>query len=151
MPESLDDLLTLKGVIAAGEFAVDGKLLDLRLKGTPLPEDAALLTNQFAAAVSHLLGALAAAHGRISGLLGVLAAGHGRQSNVNWVPAQAWAYSGGDLTIAVGGSRGVFVKTAEADFNGLFEALNGSLRSSAVGERRYHEIHANAPVAETYT
>lgn len=106
MPKSLDELLLLKGVIASGEFASNGKLLDFRSKETSLPDDVALLTSQFSAAVGHLLGALAAAHSRISGLLGVLAAGHGLKSNVNWVPAQAWAYSGGDLTIAVGGRRG---------------------------------------------
>jgi roadblock/LC7 domain-containing protein len=121
MPKSLDELLTLKGVIASGEFSPNGKLINFRSKGTPLPDDVAGLTAQFAAAISQLLGVLAVAHSRISGL--------------NWVPAQGWAYSGGDLTIAVGGSRGVFVKTAEADFNQLFEALIGPRQLSAVGER----------------
>ena len=121
MAKSLDELLGLKGVIASGEFAPNGKLLDYRSKGTPLPDDVALLTAQFAAAVSQLLGVLAAAHGRISGF--------------NWVPEQGWAYSGGDLTIAVGGGRGVFAKTAEADFNQLFEALIGPRQLAGVGER----------------
>jgi roadblock/LC7 domain-containing protein len=35
------------------------------------------------------------------------------------------AYSGGDWSIAVGGTRGVFVKTADADYNELFSALVG--------------------------
>lgn len=89
MAKSLDELLRLKGVIAAGEFWSNGKLLDFRSKGALL--------------------------------LGVLAAGHGRMSGVNLVPEQGWMYSGGDLTIAVG--RGVFAKTAEAEFNQLFTAL----------------------------
>jgi len=121
MPKSLDELLTLKGAVASGEFASNGKLIDFRSKGTPLPDDVALLTAQFAAAVSQLLGVLAATHSRISGF--------------NWVPAQGWTYSGGDLTIAVGGGRGVFVKTAEADFNQLFDALIGPRQLSVVGER----------------
>ncbi|HMV58813.1 MAG: DUF2173 family protein [Nitrospira sp.] len=112
MAKSLDELLTLKGVIASGEFAENGRLIAFRSHGAPLPDDVALLTAQFSAAISQLLGVLAAAHSRLSGF--------------NWIPQQGWAYSGGDLTIAVGGSRGVFVRTAEADFNQLFEALIGS-------------------------
>lgn len=135
MPKSLDELLTLNGVVASGEFDPNGKLLDFRSKGAPLPDDLALLTHQFAAAVGQLLEVLAFTHSRVSGLLGVLATGHGRKSSVNWLPAQAWAYSGGDLTIAVAGGRGVFVKTAEADFNQLFEALIGPGQLLAVGER----------------
>jgi roadblock/LC7 domain-containing protein len=94
MAKSLDELLTLKGVIASGEFAPNGKLLDFRSKGATLPDDVALLTDQFATAVGQLLGALASAHGRITGLLGILAAGHGRKSRVNLMPEQGWAYSG---------------------------------------------------------
>jgi len=37
-------------------------------------------------------------------------------------------HPGGDMTVAVGGHSGVFVKTAEADFNQLFEALVGARR-----------------------
>jgi roadblock/LC7 domain-containing protein len=121
MAKSLDELLRLKGVIAAGEFSETGRLIASRSNGTPLPDDVALLTAQFSAAISQLLGVLAVAHSRISGF--------------NWVPQQGWAYSGGDLTIAVGGSRGVFVKTAEADFNQLFEALIGSRQLTGTGVR----------------
>jgi roadblock/LC7 domain-containing protein len=123
MAKSLDELLRLKGVIAAGEFGPNGKLLDFRSKGALLPDDEALLTDQFAVAVSQLLFALPPIHSRISGLLGVLAAGHGRMSGVNLVPEQGWIYSGGDISIAVGSGRGVFAKTTEADFNQLFTAL----------------------------
>jgi roadblock/LC7 domain-containing protein len=113
MATSLDDLLKLKGVIVAGEFSSDGKLIDYRGR-QDLPQDVLNLTAQFAAAVTQLLAALAAAHTKISGL--------------NWLPEKGWAYSGGDMTIAVGGHRGVFAKTAEADFNQLFEALVGPRR-----------------------
>ncbi|WP_447987594.1 DUF2173 family protein [Nitrospira sp. Nam74] len=83
--------------MASGEFSVDGKLIEFRGKDNRLPQDVAQFTAQFAAAVSQLFRALAAAHTKISGF--------------NWVSDQGWAYSGGDLTIAVGGRHGVFVKT----------------------------------------
>ncbi|MGH2590111.1 MAG: DUF2173 family protein [Actinomycetota bacterium] len=40
---------------------------------------------------------------------------------------QGWAYSGGDYTVAIGegGTKGVFVETAKADFNRLFQTLVG--------------------------
>ena len=44
---------------------------------------------------------------------------------MNWVPQKGWAYSGGDWTVAIGGNRGVFVETAHADFNNLFQVLVG--------------------------
>ena len=47
---------------------------------------------------------------------------------MKWTPAQGWAYSGGHMTIAVGGSYGVFIKTDKADFNRLFGALVGGVR-----------------------
>jgi roadblock/LC7 domain-containing protein len=109
MAKSLDELLRLKGVVASGEFSANGKLIEFRSNNNQLSNEVADLTAQFAAAVSQLLGALASAHSKISGF--------------NWLPEHGWTYSGGDLTIAVGGNRGVFVKTAEADFSQLFDAL----------------------------
>ena len=112
MARSVDELLRLKGAVASGEFSSDGKVKEFRSKSNELSSEVADLTAQFAASVSQLLGTLAVAHSKISGF--------------NWIPEQGWAYSGGELTIAVGGNRGVFVKTAEADFNQLCEALIGS-------------------------
>ena len=60
MATSLDDLLRLNGVVASGEFSPSGKLIAFRSNGAPLADDVALLTAQFAAAVSQLLGVLAA-------------------------------------------------------------------------------------------
>jgi roadblock/LC7 domain-containing protein len=34
-------------------------------------------------------------------------------------------YAGGDWTVAIGGNKGVFVETAKADFNQLFQTLTG--------------------------
>ena len=42
------------------------------------------------------------------------------------VPQQGWAYSGGGWKAAIGGNEGVFVATAKADFNQLFQALVGT-------------------------
>ena len=43
----------------------------------------------------------------------------------NFVPQQGWAYAGGDWSVVVGGTRGVFVRTADADYNQLFGELVG--------------------------
>ena len=121
MAKSLDELLRLKGVIASGEFSPNGKLIEFRSNDHQLPDEVANFTAQFAAAVSQLFGALAAAHSKISGL--------------KWLPEHGWTYSGGDLTIVVGGNRGVFVKTAEADLNQLFEALIQPRQLAGAGAR----------------
>lgn len=133
--KTLDNILRLMGVIASEEFASDGKLLAFRSKRTLLSNDEALLRDQYTVAVSQLLCALTLIPGRISGLLGVLAAGHGQSSGFNLVPEQGWVYSGGDLTIVVGGGLGVFAKTAEADFNQLFTVLIEPRQLAGVGER----------------
>ena len=54
-----------------------------------------------------------------------LAGSFAQLSGMNWVPQQGWAYAGGEWTVCIGGNRGVFVETAKADFNRLFEALVG--------------------------
>lgn len=121
MAKSLDELLRLKGVIASGEFSPNGKLIDFRSNNNPLSDEVVNFTAQVAAAVSQLLGALASAHSKISGF--------------NWLPEHGWTYSGGELTIVVGGNRGVFVRTAEADFNQLSEALIQPRQFSHAGAR----------------
>jgi roadblock/LC7 domain-containing protein len=108
---SLDDLLDIEGVVAAGEFAPDGELVDYKAKMDMSPE-MAQMTAQFCATVTMMFNTLAGSFTRLSGM--------------NWVPQQGWAYSGGDWTAAIGGNRGVFIETAKADFNQLFEALVGS-------------------------
>lgn len=111
--KSIDDLLKLKGVVAAGEFTLDGKLVNYKTnKGYELSQEQAELTAQFSATVTQLFNTLAGAYSKIK--------------EEDWVPQKGWAYAGGDWTVAVGGARGVFVKTAEADYNQLFEALVGT-------------------------
>jgi roadblock/LC7 domain-containing protein len=108
---TLDELLSIDGVVAAGEFSADGKLVDYKAKMEMSPEMAAM-TAQFCATVTMMFNTLAGAFSQLS--------------QMNWVPQQGWAYSGGDWTVAVGGNKGVFIETAKADFNKLFEVLVGT-------------------------
>src|SRR5262249_10897604 len=106
----LDDLLRIDGVMAAGEFAPDGTLVDYRANMNMPPEMAAM-SAQFCATVSMMFTTLAATFSHLTPL--------------QWTPQQGWAYSGGDMTVAVGGRMGVFIRTDKADFNTLFRALVG--------------------------
>jgi roadblock/LC7 domain-containing protein len=107
---TLDELLKLDGVVAAGEFAADGTLVDYKATMDMSPELAAM-SAQFSATVTMLFNTLAGAFTQLS--------------QMNWVPQRGWAYSGGDYPVAIGGNKGVFVETAKADFNRLFQALAG--------------------------
>jgi roadblock/LC7 domain-containing protein len=42
---------------------------------------------------------------------------------MNWRPFKGWAVSAGDYTICVMGDIGVFVETAKADFNAIYQTL----------------------------
>ncbi len=108
---SLDDLLKIDGVAAAGEFAADGKLVEYRAN-MDMSQEMAAMSAQFCATVTMLFDTLAGSFAQ--------------SSRMKWVPQQGWMYAGGDWTVAVGGNRGVFVETAKADFNELFHALVGS-------------------------
>jgi roadblock/LC7 domain-containing protein len=83
----LDDLLKIDGVVAAGEFTADGKLVDYKAKMDMSPEMAAM-TAQFCATVTMMFNTLAGAYTHLSGM--------------KWIPQQGWAYSGGDWTVAIG-------------------------------------------------
>lgn len=107
---SLDDLLNIDGVVAAGEFTLDGKLVDFKSKMSMSPEMAAM-TAQFCASVTMMFNSLAGAHTQLS--------------QMKWTPQHGWMYAGGDYTVAIGGTRGVFAETAKVDFNKLYEALVG--------------------------
>ena len=107
---TLDDLIKIDGVVAVGEFTADGKLVDYR-SNQDMPREMAEMAAQFTATVTMLFNTLAGSFSQ--------------QSQMNWVPQQGWAYSGGDMTIAVGGNKGVFIETAKADFNQLFQVLIG--------------------------
>ncbi len=105
---TLDDLLNIDGVVAVAEFTADGKMVDYKAKMDMSPEMAEM-TAQFVSTVTMMFNTLAGAYSRLS--------------QMNWVPQQGWAYSGGEWTVAVGGNKGVFIETAKADFNQLFQVL----------------------------
>jgi roadblock/LC7 domain-containing protein len=109
---SLEELLSIDGVAAAGEFGPDGSLVEYKANMDMSPEMAAGAA-QFCATVTMLFNTLAGAFSRMSGM--------------NWTPQQGWSYSGGEWTVAIGegGYKGVFIQTAKADFNNLFAILVG--------------------------
>jgi roadblock/LC7 domain-containing protein len=108
---TLEELLKLNGVAAAGEFTETGKLVDYKASMEMSPELAGM-SAQFCASISMLFNTLGGAFTQLSGM--------------KWSPQQGWAYSGGDWTVCVSGNKGVFVETAKADFNQLFAALVGT-------------------------
>ena len=105
---NLDELMKINGVVAAGEFTPDGKLVDFKAK-MDMSKDMGALTAQFCATVTMMFNTLAGSYSKMSGM--------------NWVPQHGWMYAGGDWTVAIGGNRGVFIETAKADFNQLYKAL----------------------------
>ena len=104
----LDELLKMDGVLAAGEFTTDGKMVDFK-SSMSMPAEIGSMTAQFCATVSMTFNTLAGAYSQLTGM--------------PWTPQQGWAYTGGDMTVAVGGNLGVFIKTEKADFNRLFKVL----------------------------
>jgi len=105
---TLNELMKAKGVIAAGEFRDDGKLVAYKGK---ISKDQAEMTAQFCGTVNMMFKTLAGSYERITGM--------------EWIPALGWAFSGGKFSVCIGGNKGVFVETAKADFNKLFGLLVG--------------------------
>ena len=68
----IDDLLKIDGVLAAGEFAPDGALVDYK-SNTNMSRELAASTAQFCATVSMLFNTLAGAYSQLTGM--------------NWTPA----------------------------------------------------------------
>jgi roadblock/LC7 domain-containing protein len=107
---SLEELLNVDGVVAAGEFTADGRMVDYKAK-MDMTSELAAMSAQFCGTVTMLFNTLAGAFSQLS--------------QMSWVPQQGWMYAGGDWTVAIGGNRGVFAETAKADFNRLYRALVG--------------------------
>src|SRR2546422_3400117 len=120
---SLEDLLTVDGVAAAGEFAPDGSLVDYKANMDMSPEMAAGAA-LFCATVTMLFNTLAGAFSQMSGM--------------SWTPQQGWAYSGGEWTVAIGGGgdRGGVAETATADFHNAFSTLGGPRQRLQLPGRR---------------
>ena len=105
---TVEELLELDGVVAAGEFGSDGSVVEYTAN-MEMSEELAGMTGQFCATITMLFDTLAGAFTQLSGM--------------DWTPQHGWMYAGGDYTVAVGGNTGVFVETEHADFNQLYEAL----------------------------
>jgi len=105
---SLDELLKFEGVMAAGIFSADGKLSDYKAK-MEMSKEMAEMTAKFCGAVNMNFDALATAYTQLF--------------KMNWVPQHNWMYSGGDWTVLISGTRGVFVQTSKADLEKLLKAL----------------------------
>ncbi len=105
---SLDELLKFDGVMAAGIFSPEGKLVDYKSK-TDMPEAMARMTAKFCGTVNMTFDALASAYSELF--------------KMKWVPQHNWMYSGGDWTIMISGTRGVFVESSKADVEKLLKAL----------------------------
>jgi roadblock/LC7 domain-containing protein len=106
----LDELLQIDGVMAAGEFATDGSIIGYRTNRHMSPETAASCA-QFCASVTMMFSTLA---GALS-----------QTTQLSWTPQRDWSYSGGELTVVVGGHYGAFVRTDMANVNSIFTALMG--------------------------
>jgi roadblock/LC7 domain-containing protein len=111
MATTLKDLLVIDGVVASFEFGADGSLVDYA-STIDMPQSLATMTTQFSSSVTQMFNTLSEAFSKISWM--------------EWSPQHGWAYSGGKYTVVVGGNRGVFAQTEEADLNGLFAVLSGS-------------------------
>lgn len=105
---TLDELLQIDGVAIAGEFTADGQLVDYKAN-MDMSREMAGMSAQFCATVTMMFNTLAGSFTQLS--------------QMNWVPQQGWMYAGGDWTVAIAGNRGVFIETAKADFNQLFQVL----------------------------
>ena len=109
---SLDELLKFEGVMAAGIFSPEGKLVDYKSK-TGMPKEMAEMTAKFCGAVNNVFDALASAYSQLY--------------KMNWVPQHNWMYSGGDWTVLISGTRGVFVESSKTDLEKLLRALRNVL------------------------
>ena len=109
MRTTLDDLAKMSGVIMAFEFTPDGACTAFK---NVWPEMAAMAARHCATVTMEF---------------NTLAADFSTLSEQAWTPQQGWMYRGGEHTVIVGngGYRAVFVETAKADLNQLFEALFG--------------------------
>jgi len=106
MSENLNKLMMLSGATAAGEFTATGELV--AYKGDLSEEHANMVAMMCAA--NSLMGKMQAE-------------GFSKYTGMKWSPFRGWAVCAGDFTVCVMGNIGVFVETAKADFNAIFETL----------------------------
>jgi len=104
---NLDQLLSIKGVWAAGEFSHDGKLL--AYKGNISGEEAAMAAM------------MCAANAMIAEMQ---TQGFTAMSGKEWTPFAGFALTGPKYSVCVGKGVGVFVNNDEVSFNEVFKALS---------------------------
>lgn len=105
-----DDILTLRGAIATGEYTADGRPGVHKAK-VDIPTDMAATAAQFSATITMMVRSLAAAYSSLS--------------KTAWTPPRGWMYSGGQFTMTVSPVRWTMAETANADLNALYGALIG--------------------------
>jgi len=102
----LKNLMSIKGVFAAGEFNADGTLV--AYEGDITEEEAAMAT------------AMCAANNAMAKMQ---TDGYTAFSGQEWTPLHGWALTGPKYSVCVAGNVGVFVKNDEVSFNEVFKAL----------------------------
>jgi roadblock/LC7 domain-containing protein len=105
---SVDELLEIRGVVAAGKFTHAGTAIEFKSAVDLLPP------------LRDLAMRLSA---KVSETFDQLATSYSSMSQMEWTPRRFWTYSGGDWTVAVGGDRLVFARTSDIDLNALFKAV----------------------------
>ncbi len=118
MATTLDDLLTLHGVVAAGEVTPDGRLVEYKTKMDMSPELAAM-TAQFCATVTMVFHTLAGAFTHLS--------------QMQWVPKPGLSLLGRRLD---GGHRRQPGRVCPNSEGGLQSGVPGTRRQSVTQARR---------------
>jgi roadblock/LC7 domain-containing protein len=104
--DKLETFMNLPGAVAVGEFTPDGKLV--RFKGQ-MSKEAAEMAAMMCGAVSEQFTKQANDFSAKTGM--------------KWNPFKGFAVSAGEYTVCAAGNTGIFVETAKADFNKIFQAL----------------------------
>lgn len=104
--DKLDRLMSLPGAVAVGEFTPDGKLV--RYKGQ--------LTKEAAEMAAMMCGTTSSMFAKQSGEFS-------EKTGMKWTPFKGFAVSAGEFSVCAAGNTGLFVETAKADFNKIFQAL----------------------------
>lgn len=115
---SLDELVKIEGVAAAGKITSDGKCADYKTN-MDMSKEMADKTAQFIHTVTTLFNTLADAFSK--------------ESQMKWTPQQGWTYSGGDWTVVVWGDVGVFCQSEQTDMHKLFSVLESSEAEARTG------------------
>ncbi len=111
----LDRLIDLPGVVAAGQFTREGKVI--RAVGDLSSKEMEMVAMVCAANTKRLEEQ---------------AEIFDKKLEMEWMPMNGWVVWGGKYAVCVAGNTGVFVEASKADFNQLVVDLLGS---TATGEK----------------